>query len=198
MGLEVPDVPDDYGYGDDCIHCWPAGKTPLYVFVRFWDIETCPGCPTPPNGYTFVCKQDPVVPCRFVGQLTFGGWTWQAIWLCWAKPFEDDISEITITAEGSPCASPFWQEGAPCQQDYDNFYVDCAGIKGGKNGHAHVTVYIDPIIIFLTSHYHLVTAPGVRYEYFAAGMDHAVYRLASKFDHTNVMFLIDKEEIDFE
>lgn len=195
MGLEVPDIPDDYGYGDDCLHCWPAGKTPNYVFIRFWDITPCPGIPAPPNGYCFVCKQDPLKPCRFFGTLDFNGLTWLAQWVSWAWPGVDPISEIQLNAQDVLFSASFYEEGIPCQQDYAVNFCTCPG-WGGTGGHAHVTVYVDPIIIALTSEYHFVTTPGVLYEFDDCGMDHRWYRLCHKIDHTNIMILLDVEELE--
>lgn len=55
-------------YGDDCLACFPAGKTPKYVWVRFILLASCvpdldPPCAAPPNDRVFKLTQDDSVPC---------------------------------------------------------------------------------------------------------------------------------------
>lgn len=186
MGLKVPDPPDDYGYGDDCPACWAAGKTPNYVFIRFWDVAACGANPAPPNGWPFICKQLPLQACKFTGTLEFGGFTWQAIYIAWS-------GEIELIRTDFPSLSYFWKVGGACCRVFPVNDNTCPA-WGGENGRALVTYIIDHIIILLTSCYHFVTLPGTLYERWEVGIDHWVYRLANVRDKTNCLFLIDDEE----
>lgn len=195
MGLKVPDLPDDYGYGDDCLRCWAADQTPNYVFVVFHDIDTCPGNPQVPNGQTFTCKQHPFQPCRWSGKLDWHGVEWECVY--WSSLFVDPvwISLVSLIPVPPPSNTAFYNAQAECTLDFVNVQT-CVGGFGGEGGHAHVTCFIDPIIIALTSEYHFVTTPGVLYEFDSCGMDHRWYRLCHKIDHTNIMILLDVEELE--
>jgi len=190
MGLKIPPRPPDYGAGDDCLACWPAGKTPNYAFIRFWDIEACPGFGDPPNGYCFVSKQDPVFPCLFVGELHFAGYLWRATYLA-------TFSTVQLVTWTPGLLNYFYAEEIPCSQSFPTNLNVCP-FFAGESGHCHVTVIIDPIIIALTSGYHFATIPGILYDNFDVGMDHAIYRIAHTNDKTNVMIYLDKEEMTFD
>lgn len=197
MGHKIPDPPYDYGVGDDCLACHEAGKTPLRVFIRFWDIVTCPGSADPPNGYTFICTQNWEIPCLFEGTIEFGGglWScvyWQNIWL--VDAWYADIELVRLAPFQN--SSFYGAEGA-CSVDFPTNLNACPGWSG-EGGRAHVFTYTDPIIIALTGQYHLVPRDGMLWDKWQVGMDHAIYRLARPQDKTNVMVLLDKEEIVYE
>ena len=68
MGQRMPDEPIEYG--TDCLACFPADKTPKFVYVRFALVEICPGildpnCITPPNDRLFKLAQVNGYPCQF-------------------------------------------------------------------------------------------------------------------------------------
>ena len=75
MGIRVE--PDDYG--DDCLTCWPAGKTPKSVFATFSGIQTGDwwrsNYPPPPNG-PFKLNQVDGYPCIF----SYFGTIWTVIY----------------------------------------------------------------------------------------------------------------------
>ena len=64
--MGIPTVPDEYG--DDCTHCWPAGKTPSRLWASVTGIK--PAGLTPPGGHLcpngiFLLDQHDVNPCSF-------------------------------------------------------------------------------------------------------------------------------------
>lgn len=68
MGQRIPPVP--HIYGDDCLLCFDADKTPKYVFARFSEIEKCvigdpDVCVIPPNDRLFKLTQVEGTPCRW-------------------------------------------------------------------------------------------------------------------------------------
>ncbi len=186
MGLIPPIPPPDYGPGDDCLVCFAPGHTPNYVFIRFWDIVPCWEHPDPPNGYTFICKQHDVNPCVFIGFLEFGGHTWEARW----DPLE---SGLRLWKTDPPGLFYFRGFVDPCVQDFPTNMFTCPD-NDAEGGHGHVDVFTTAVIIGFTSHYHLVTVPGVRYEHFECGIAHSCWRLAAKFDHTNILVLLDDQD----
>lgn len=72
MGIDV----NREDYGDDCLTCFAAGKTPKYLWGSLRDVEKgngwMPIFPEPPNG-DFMLTQHPVVPCFWSGAI--GGFT---------------------------------------------------------------------------------------------------------------------------
>lgn len=197
MGLKIPELPDDFEIGNDCLACWPSGSTPLVIYARFWDVEACPGCDRPPLGIPFVLTQSLTLPCLFEGLLNYKGHTWSCVyWL--DVNFEGERHATIDIHQTMPVqTASFFGVGAPCDQAFDNEFTECNGWSG-KNGRCIATIYSDPIIILLTSGYHFVTRPGIFYEKQDVGMDHAIYRIAHTDDHTNVMILLDKEAIEYE
>lgn len=195
MGIHLPPAPPDYGDGDDCSRCLAPGHTPNYVFVRFWDIVACAARPDPPNGYTFVCAQDPLNACQFSGSLEFGGYTWEAFFQY--SVFSGGIwkSFLELTIPGSGWNAFFADDGPECGTIFDSPYTVCPGWSGG-GGRAIVDVVMTSIIIMLTGCYHFVTQRPTFYEHFPCGIDHHNIRLASKFDNTNVLVLFDEEDLD--
>lgn len=196
MGLKIPPLPDDYGAGLDCLDCHPAGKAPNYVFVRFWDITACPGKADPPNGYTFICAQDPLTPCNYLGELDFGGVHWHCYYHSCFRLGAFVYSELILDSIGEGWPSHFGERTDPCTVDFSNPYTTCPG-WGGGGGHAHVQVFVPPIIIALTSHLHFVTQPKPLYEIQDVGMDHQLVHLASRYDKTNVLIYIDSQEVTY-
>lgn len=188
MGLIPPDPPPDYGPGDDCLTCYASGHTPSHVFMRFLDVDACPGNPAPPNGLTFTCEQDPVNPCLFSGSLEIGGNTWVASYVM-------SVAEAQLELSGAPAKIYFYAEEDPCSLDFPTNENTCA-LWDGENGSCKIKVFEAAIIIGLTHHYHFVTNPDTRYEFFPCGIDHWNYRLANVNGHTNVLFLIDDEDFD--
>lgn len=195
MGLIPPKPPPDYGPGPDCLACHAPGRTPNYVFVRFWNIVQCSGCEAPPNGYTFICKQEVGFPCRYSGTLEFGGGTWLAQYV--AHIFHGGVwkSTLQLTRVAGACPAHFADEGAPCAVEFLTPYTSCP-TWGGTGGTGHVLVYTAVIIITLTNCLHFCTLQGVRYEHFQCGMDHHIFRLANVNGKTNCLFYIDEEDVE--
>lgn len=192
MGERIPEPPDDYGVGDDCLHCFAAGKTPNYLFVRFWNVTPCSGKPNIPNGYCFTCAQVPSQPCQFIGDRDFEGVTWRAYLDMHAAFGGGHRAEISLGQAVPPGVAAFFGWTTDCGMDFDTNLQSCPG-DGGEGGRAIVTIYIDPIIIALTSAGGLVTRPGILYDYFHVDDPFVVYHIAHTHDRTNVLFLIDRD-----
>lgn len=66
MGIPIPPDPDEYG--EDCLHCYKPGETPLILYAAFGGIQ--PGelwtddMPPPPNG-VFRLVQTEVDNCKW-------------------------------------------------------------------------------------------------------------------------------------
>lgn len=195
MGLPVPDLPDDYGFGVDCPACHEADETPNYVFVTFTGITTCPGKPLVPNNQPIACKQIPLTPCLWIGYLYHHGRNWRAVYRASIPDNGGFFAFCALHAWDPPGDTAFYGPGAECDLEFDNVNT-CVGGHGGEGGSAIVTSYIDPIIIALTSCYHFATIPGVLHEKMDVGMDHAIYKLNHRSDKTNVLIYLDKEELE--
>lgn len=197
MGLRIP-PPPGHGVGADCLACFAPDKTPKYVFVRAWGTAVCPDCQPPANGYLFICEQDPLDPCKWWGQREIGGNTWQAAYFANTWSAGKFQSEVQVLDLDGPCDQMFRGVADPCNRLFDN-ELDCeVGYTLATGGVCLVTVFIDPIIILLTSGYHFCTIPGILYDKFEVGMDHAIYRIAHRSDKTNVMIYLDKEELEYD
>lgn len=196
MGLKLPPLPDDYGFGDDCLGCWDEGKTPSHLFAVFYDVTDCDGCPPSPMGRTFLLTQDEFDSCLFFGSLDYEGVTWWCYYHSHYETGNGPRSNISLYGEISPCSASFYDEAAACTRNFLNNHYHCNGIVGGENGEAHVIVMSHPIIRALTSEYHFVTLPGFLYEFDDCGMDHRWYRICHKKDHTNIMILLDVEDLE--
>lgn len=197
MGLRLPPIPDDYGVGDDCLKCHPAGKSPNYVFVRFWDIIPCGANPAPPNGRTFICAKDPFKSCRYYGELDFGGYAWQCHYHSAVWTPRGWFGDIQLNSPDTPQPLFYFEEKAICSVSF-NANLNTCPPHGGTDGHAHVQVFIPVIIILLTSHYHFVTFDDPLYEIQDVGMDHKLVHLAHRNSKTNVLIYLDDEEIEYE
>lgn len=197
MGHRIPDPPYDFGVGDDCLACHAAGKTPLRVYVRFWDIVTCPGFDPPPLGYTFILTQDVGTPCSFSGNRQFPDGLWGCGYWMNINLFGQWYADIMLWRMNPYQVDSFYAAIAPCSVDFSDNLCTCPA-WAGTGGRAHVFTYADPIIIALTGQYHLVPRDGMLWDKWRVGMDHAIYRMARPQDHTNVMVLLDKEEIVYE
>ena len=197
MGLRVRDFPDDYGAGADCLACYDAGKTPNYVFVTFWSISTCSGFPSVPNGKTFVCLQVPTDPCRWIGYLKHLGRDWRAVY--WSNTPDNGgfFSGCSLVPWDPPGTVAFYGIDVPCFIEFSNS-LTCVGGYGGEGGYCIIDDTPDILAYLLTHEYHFVTIPGVFYERQDVGMDHAVYRIAHTQDKTNVMVLLDLEDVVYE
>jgi len=72
MGIDV----NREDYGDDCLTCFAADKTPRYLWGSLRDVQKgngwMPIFPEPPNG-DFMLTQHPIVPCFWSGAI--GGFT---------------------------------------------------------------------------------------------------------------------------
>lgn len=186
MGSKVPPLPPDFGVGDNCLACWSTGKTPNYVFIRFWDISPCPGEAPPPNGYPFICKQFEHDACQFDGTLEFGGKTWIVF-------FHALYGQLYLYLDEPGYPYYFYADGDACALDFVNQLDPCPNFAG-EGGRAHITIYTDPILIALTTSYGFCTVPGILYDSFDVTSPNAVYHIAHTGDKTNVLFLIDKDE----
>lgn len=197
MGLKIPPVPDDYGIGNDCLACHAAGETPNYVFVRFWDVEPCGTNPPAPNGHTFICAQVPGSNCHFRGELWINSVHWKAWYHYRVRIGNWWYSEIGLTIHNPIVGSYYYEHSDICKVSFNANENFCPDYKGHL-GHAHVQVFVPPIIILLSSGYHFVTQPGLLYETQDVGMDHQLVHLASRYDKTNVLIYLDEEELVFD
>lgn len=193
MGLLPPEPPDDYGPGDDCTECFESGQTPNYIFVQFHGVVACSTNPVPPNGVVILCEQNPLKPCEFLGQFTWRGNSWECLYQMNVLGPGGDQSFLELVVMGLGLTAYFAADGSPCDIEFPTSYTACPA-WGGAGGHGHVRSFSGAVIIGLTHHYHFVTVPGVRYEVDEVGIDHYQMRLATHFDHTNVLMLIEKEE----
>lgn len=194
MGLKIPPVPDDFGIGDDCLACHPAGQTPNYVFITFVDITPCPGEPNIPNGYTFICKQSPIAPCEYQGDLMFQGNLWRAYYDSDVPWGDERRAEISVGIQPPAKAAAFFGRELGCASAFLHNFQVCPG-SYGTGGRAYVNVFSNWIILSLLNQYHFYPIPGILYEYADCGMDHQWYRICHKRDHTNIMILLDVEDI---
>lgn len=197
MGLKIPELPPDFGIGRDCPGCFLPGKTPTHVLAVCYDVKPCAGRPPVPNGRTFICEQDAEDPCIFSGTIEYEGNTWLCSYDMHAVFGEEWRAEILFANRTPPQVAAFFSRTDACGTEFAENFHPCADPELG-GGTASVMIFSDYIIWLLTHHYHFVTLPGIFYEKMDVGMDHAIYRIAHTQDHTNVMILLDKEDIVFE
>ncbi len=196
MGLRIPPLHDDFGKGDDCPACFPPGETPTHVLAVCYDVKPCAGRPAVPNGRTFILEQDAEDPCVFSGDIKYEGNTWRCMYDMHCIIGEEFCAEIWFANRTPPQVAAFFGRTDACGTEFDENLHPCADPELG-GGTASVMIFTDYLIWLLTHHYHFVTVPGIFYEKMAVGMDHAVYRIAHPRDKTNVMILLDEEDIDY-
>lgn len=104
--MGIPAVPVEYG--DDCLACYPAGKTPLKIWASVTGIK--PGELEPvggwhcPNGF-FLLTQDEILPCK---------------WSCESWP---EICQLTLD---TPWATFGLQDKNGQQAFYKQYFQACA------------------------------------------------------------------------
>lgn len=134
---------DEIVYGDDCVGCFPAGKTPKYVYVRLSLVEKCPDPRlVPPNDRVFKLTQDAYNPCDWFYQ----GSTWRVefqcapdpafVWLSVMDP-ETGVAYFEETPAGLPDESHTYHNRTPACDDF----------HGATGGTATVTWQLETIKI---------------------------------------------------
>jgi len=137
MGQRMPPGPIEYG--DDCLHCFAAGKTPKYVWARFSQILQCPDvppkiCGIPPNDRVWKLTQDAVLPCWY--QLVTGGWILD-------YTHRSPVTHLAELSVIDPNGRDIFYKNMPaCQSEgtlFHNAWIDCIGWNCGHLGFGIVT-----------------------------------------------------------
>ncbi|GAI59157.1 unnamed protein product [marine sediment metagenome] len=115
---------DEIVYGDDCVGCFPAGKTPKYVYARFSQIEKCPDpMRVPPNDRVFKLTQNAYSPCNWFYQ----GSTWRVEWQCapdpafvwfWLMDPETGVEYFNENPAGLPDEAHTYHNETPACDDF--------------------------------------------------------------------------------
>lgn len=80
MGTRMPI--EEWPVGVEC-YCHPKlDKTPLTIYVYFWEVRTPFGLPPAPNLHVFACTQDDVDPCYWLYENRVFGWKVQVYYYC--------------------------------------------------------------------------------------------------------------------
>lgn len=175
-------MPDETEFGDDCLACWPAGKTPRYVKLFLAGIQRgddwVPANGQPPNGY-WDLEQSDVDPCNFFNMHEgFPAIAWRP------SAF---LEQLNVVAEGP--ASAFW---ARLQPGCRRWYFPLA--QGPEHTHfwGGTAFFSTPQI--LSDVIESVTPlfdPDPRMECFPMEDEKVAVRYAGKRDATNVMIKLD-------
>lgn len=195
MGRPIPDPVEETEHGDDCLACWPAGKTPKFCTATFHDIETCPGEPAPPNNIPFMLTQQPDSACHFRLDTSWNGMDIRISHLASWPAGGGFVSELLLFALNPPGVFWFLSRSDPCALNFENWYEDCIA-HSGKFGRGYVQFVVPHVIIMLCSHYHMVMQTKRLYEIREVAMDHKLVRIASKRDATCCYFYVDDQDLE--
>lgn len=113
MGTPTPPPPI---IGDDCLHCWAAGATPLFIQIEITGIEACPcALHDTPAGYYWL-EQSAIIPCR---------WNYEDDWHQIQLTYGAADSQIWIRDAVDNNVRYFWNH--PMVGCVDNFANDYGG-----------------------------------------------------------------------
>lgn len=175
MGTPIPEQVD---YGNDCTRCtppagilWPAGETPIYVYVTFHGINRCwPASKDPPNGKTFKLTQVDGYPCQ-----------WQHVGSSWRVTFEADLigphKSRILLLEVPTGISHFASVSDPCPEELHIFHNDqkaCILMYGGAGGLA--TIHWMGLALHLVVWMSLPSGSRIMLETFPIDDDLVVYK----------------------
>lgn len=130
MGLAIPPPPV---IGNPCAVCdgvlWPAGATPQFIHVHFWEIIKCPLVVQDPPDGIYVLQQDLIDPC-----------IWEYFDGDYGIEVNIDVAQWirAIGFQGPGVEDFFFAPFVPCQSLYDNAYVACL-LNFGKGGTCEIT-----------------------------------------------------------
>ena len=126
MGIPIFTIPADppRDSEDLCPDCWGIGKPlglkpPEFVYAKFEGLIPCDpqigDCPGPPNGVTFLLRQDPGSPCVYLHW--FQNWTvpvWLVLW-------DASLAELILQAWTPICAGNYFANvKPPCTLTFTN------------------------------------------------------------------------------
>lgn len=190
MGTRVPEPPIDYG--NDCPVCtppagslWAAGETPLFVYVYFQALESCPWLgEKPPNGQTFKLTQRDDKPCMY----EHIGSVWKVQW--WAWDVGDNQSHVYLW--GPAGFLHFHAESVPCPPEchiYTNLWDWCGHPAASINGLA--VVHWMGVVLSIIVGMHLPTDTQIMHEVFVKDEDKIVHKLCITDIFANIKFLME-------
>lgn len=188
MGIPVSE-PD---YGEDCLACWAAGRTPRTAYAVFTGVPTCPYYPeTVPNNVPLAMSQTVEDPCGWdTGPLT----SWRA---SYATSETAAFLGLTYNPTGQ-CY--YWQQAfGMCRSEFVDNSQSCVGecpykddcpagqIYPTREGSGWTYFSSDQIPAILCETMGLHPGLDNLYEKIPAITDLATYRIANKLDKTNVL-----------
>lgn len=187
MGQRMPDEPIEYG--DDCVACFDAGKTPLKVYARFSNIEKCPDknghvCLIPPNDRMFALTQDPVHACNYA----YIGSTWEVFYIA----SHDWPTKHRLNLGDKGGFTYFWNSGDACPDEgtvFANQLLICGAFQCGKNGIGIVTWH--PQATKLLSDINMQKANDLFMELRPKADGNLVYKFCRLQDATNIKILFE-------
>lgn len=140
MGIPL-DPPE---YGNDCLACFPAGKTPKYVYATFTNIiggdEYVPGIsPIPPNG-TYKMEQANGCSWEYEDANVICEYRASIVGISGIELEQKVAACIAFGAEDDPCTYAFEQDDNPVGLIYCAGEVQVAFVENPGNPYALRTI----------------------------------------------------------
>jgi hypothetical protein len=186
MGIPVGTI--EYGFDcTACAFCFPPGKTPKYIVVKFMAISKCyehPG-PDPPNGVDFFLTQKSISdPCKWSNYFHGESPIWDVYY--YAGYGNDDPSVLGMGYTPGPTPVFNAYIGDACGTIFPYNFIECPDYPYG-DGSGEVSFLADPIPVDLTETKALHPGESNLYEKTPTIENLADYRIANKQDKTNVL-----------
>lgn len=166
-------------FGNDCIACWLANETPLYIWAMFNGVSkgNPVGSQQVPNGFIFRMEQDPGNACSFKYNWLGSGWRLQfyrnagnAKW--YLSLYFDAAEHFLDNNAGCPAEHDIWS----------NIYTD-PNVSPGVGGVG--TIWWEETLTDLITSMNVPVDSGTFYEVFLDNTNNFFYKFCNSKFHMN-------------
>lgn len=186
MGQRMPDEPIEYG--NNCSSCFALGKTPKYVYARFFLLEGCtygwvPPCHPPPNDRLFKLTQTAISNCLWRYEQS----GWKVDFRAWYPP----ISGAYLQLFDDDGYNYFSDQHTGCIDEgfvWTNGFLSCTGSSCAHSGIAVVTW--TPQATELLEGLNITKAQNLFLELFPLANGDLVYKFCKRSELTNIKVLL--------
>lgn len=177
--------------GEDCLCCWPPGDTPKAAYISFEGITDCgwdiPAVPAPMNASVEVIQSE-FDPCFWTSSVAHWTFSWDPCMGDMNGCYQD--WQIEKMFKG-------WQEGNCNTHFYNTLSCGPAHIYGGGGAAAVVfnMGHLDASLGSLMHSINMEPAEETKFDFWPASEERICIRLARKKDATNILILVEPENL---
>ena len=188
MGLD-PEIPDE-AYGNDCLLCFPADKTPKHIMASFSGITDC--FPNDPVGHgpipeIVVMEQDAINPCLWTGIVPPG----------WKIQYSIDLNSPALYIFYGTLHYFHGTSGITCKTTFTNDLTCLPGFRHGTGGWGALTWLPEteggPSIEVLLEKIALPIRKNTLFEFWPAPADKTVVKFCEPKDRTRIHIKLDPD-----